>query len=151
MGKKTAGRYGKLSPSFSSLKSEVARSGNLFTDPSFPPNYGSLYVNPSAPEHPKNVVWKRPGELCADPRLFVKGSVLSDVSHKNLANAWFVTACTALASERTLWMKVATSLSFLLPVEGYTEFKGAEKACTNGTRQVGFKAPMSTWAPIFQE
>lgn len=104
MGRKTAGRCGKCSPSYQTLRSQALSKGQLFTDLSFPADDSSLFVDP--PAEASNVVWKRPGEITSDPRLYVEGALGSDVSHDKLANAWFVTACTALASEKSLWMKV---------------------------------------------
>ncbi|CAN8022093.1 unnamed protein product [Ixodes persulcatus] len=101
MGKKTAGR---CSASFQSLRSQAVAKGQLFTDPSFPADDSSLFLDP--PAEASGVVWKRPGEITSDPRLFVEGALGSDVSHDKPTNAWFVTACTALASERSLWAKV---------------------------------------------
>ncbi|KAG0412694.1 hypothetical protein HPB47_010178 [Ixodes persulcatus] len=73
MGKKTAGR---CSASFQSLRSQAVAKGQLFTDPSFPADDSSLFLDP--PAEASGVVWKRPGEITSDPRLFVEGALGSD-------------------------------------------------------------------------
>ncbi|XP_064456746.1 calpain-5-like isoform X2 [Ornithodoros turicata] len=106
MVKELVGRYGKLAPSYKSLRSKAISDGELFQDPTFPADNTSLFLKPQDPSHPQNIVWKRPKELTKDPRLYIDGAVACDVCHDNVANAWFVAACTALASEKTLWAKV---------------------------------------------
>nr|XP_028566652.1 calpain-2 catalytic subunit-like [Podarcis muralis] len=54
----------------------------------------------------QGVSWKRPGELCADPRLFVDGISPRDLHQGSLGNCWFVAAASCLASEPSIWKKV---------------------------------------------
>ncbi|XP_065580677.1 calpain-5-like isoform X2 [Artemia franciscana] len=88
------------------LKKHHERSGTLFTDPLFPANEASLFFTRRPPGR---IEWKRPGELCSNPNLFVEGISASDVHQGMLGNCWFVAACSVLAGVKELWHKVIPS------------------------------------------
>ncbi|XP_032432817.1 calpain-5-like [Xiphophorus hellerii] len=76
---------------------------NLFEDPEFPATNSSLYYK----KPPPGVVqWKRPGELCENPHLFVEGISSHDLNQGIVGNCWFVAACACLALKSNLWEKV---------------------------------------------
>ncbi|XP_073497235.1 calpain-6 [Phyllobates terribilis] len=85
------------------LKNECKNAGRLFEDPEFPAAVESLFYS-KAPPH--RIEWKRPGELCDDPHLFVDGISHQDLHQGKLGNCWFVAACSCLALRKTLWKKV---------------------------------------------
>uniref|UniRef100_A0A8C9TED8 Calpain 6 n=1 Tax=Scleropages formosus TaxID=113540 RepID=A0A8C9TED8_SCLFO len=85
------------------LKLECREEKKLFEDPEFPAADKSLFYQ-KAP--PGEVEWKRPKELCADPRLFVEGISAHDLNQGTLGNCWFVAACSCLALKPDLWTKV---------------------------------------------
>ncbi|XP_056396540.1 calpain-5-like isoform X2 [Hyla sarda] len=85
------------------LKNECRKTGKLFEDPEFPAADESLFYS-KAPPH--RIEWKRPGELCDDPHLFVNGISHHDLHQGKLGNCWFVAACSCLALRKTLWQKV---------------------------------------------
>ncbi|XP_065104662.1 calpain-5 isoform X2 [Paramisgurnus dabryanus] len=85
------------------LKRACLRRGTLFKDPSFPSSTESLFYK-RAP--PPGLTWKRPRELCKDPRLFVDGISTRDLHQGSLGNCWMVAATSCLASEPSLWKKV---------------------------------------------
>ncbi|XP_068163834.1 calpain 5-like isoform X2 [Antennarius striatus] len=85
------------------LRRGCLRRGALFKDPLFPPNPQSLFYKR---EPPQGLTWKRPGEICKDPRLFVDGISTRDLHQGSLGNCWMVAAISCLASEPTLWQKV---------------------------------------------
>ncbi|XP_056591775.1 calpain-5-like [Triplophysa dalaica] len=85
------------------LKKACLKRGALFQDPYFPPSAESLFYK-RAP--PPGVTWKRPKELCKDPRLFVDGISTRDLHQGSLGNCWMVAATSCLASEPSLWKKV---------------------------------------------
>ncbi|XP_051900506.1 calpain-5-like isoform X2 [Pristis pectinata] len=88
---------------FRVLRRECQRRGVLFEDPLFPASDDSVYyLRPP----PGTIEWKRPGELCTDPRLFVDGISSRDLNQGRLGNCWFVAACSCLATEPSLWKKV---------------------------------------------
>ncbi|XP_027886711.1 calpain-5-like [Xiphophorus couchianus] len=76
---------------------------NLFEDPEFPATNSSLYYK----KPPPGVVqWKRPGEICENPHLFVEGISSHDLNQGIVGNCWFVAACACLALKSNLWEKV---------------------------------------------
>ncbi|XP_018424038.1 PREDICTED: calpain-5-like [Nanorana parkeri] len=88
---------------FLELKKECVKGGRLFEDPEFPAADESLFYS-KAPPH--SIEWKRPGELCNDPYLFVDGISHHDLHQGQLGNCWFVAACSGLALHQALWTKV---------------------------------------------
>ncbi|XP_067828278.1 calpain-5-like isoform X2 [Heptranchias perlo] len=85
------------------MRSVCQRNKALFEDPLFPATNDSIYY---ARSPPGTIEWKRPSELCADPRLFVDGISSRDLNQGSLGNCWFVAACSCLATEASLWRKV---------------------------------------------
>ncbi|KAG9274306.1 calpain-5-like [Astyanax mexicanus] len=85
------------------LKRSCLRRGALFQDPYFPASAQSLFYK-RAP--PPGLKWKRPRELCKDPRLFVDGISTRDLHQGSLGNCWMVAATSCLATENSLWKKV---------------------------------------------
>uniref|UniRef100_A0A667ZUP6 Calpain-5-like n=1 Tax=Myripristis murdjan TaxID=586833 RepID=A0A667ZUP6_9TELE len=89
--------------SYHKLKRACLRRGVLFKDPVFPASTQSLFYKR---EPPPGLTWKRPKELCKDPRLFVDGISTRDLHQGSLGNCWMVAATSCLASEPSLWKKV---------------------------------------------
>ncbi|XP_041842615.1 calpain-5-like [Melanotaenia boesemani] len=89
--------------SFHKLRRACLRRGALFKDPLFPASNQSLFYK-RAP--PPDLTWKRPWEVCKDPRLFVDGISTRDLHQGSLGNCWMVAAISCLASEPSLWKKV---------------------------------------------
>ncbi|XP_033935510.1 calpain-5-like isoform X2 [Pseudochaenichthys georgianus] len=89
--------------SFSALRRQCRENGRLFEDPLFPTSDQSLFYQNNCIG---TVTWKRPKELCSDPRLFVDGISAHDLHQGQLGNCWFVAACSSLASREALWQKV---------------------------------------------
>ncbi|NP_001373571.1 calpain 5-like isoform X1 [Danio rerio] len=85
------------------LKRSCLRRGALFQDPLFPPSAESLFYRRTPPP---GLTWKRPSELCKDPRLFVDGISTRDLHQGSLGNCWMVAATSCLAAESSLWKKV---------------------------------------------
>nr|XP_022342765.1 calpain-5-like [Crassostrea virginica] len=92
---------------FSKLKSQCVSSGQLFEDPEFPPSSSSLFHSKSAPE---NIVWKRPGEINADPKFFVDGASTDDFHQGSLGNCWFVAAAACIAEKPKLLKKIVPEI-----------------------------------------
>ncbi|MBN3299307.1 CAN5 protein, partial [Amia calva] len=84
------------------LKQRCLHRGTLFQDPVFPPSAESLFYR-RAP--PPGLTWKRPRDLCKDPRLFVDGISSRDLHQGSLGNCWMVAATSCLATEPSLWKK----------------------------------------------
>ncbi|XP_055959523.1 calpain-5 [Patella vulgata] len=88
---------------YDALKKESKEKGTLFIDTEFPPDDRSLFYTPNKMQ---GVVWKRPKQICDNPKLFVEGASSGDVSQGRLGNCWFVAACSCLAQEKEIWNKV---------------------------------------------
>uniref|UniRef100_A0A915AZC1 Calpain catalytic domain-containing protein n=2 Tax=Parascaris univalens TaxID=6257 RepID=A0A915AZC1_PARUN len=86
------------------LRAECCRKRSLFVDIEFPPTNTSLFLDERNTH--KNIEWKRPGELVANPKLFVEGATPNDVTQGILGNCWFVSACSALTHNEALLNKV---------------------------------------------
>ncbi|XP_047426695.1 calpain-5-like [Mugil cephalus] len=89
--------------SFYKLRRACLRRGALFKDPEFPATEQSLFYKR---EPPPGLTWKRPREICKDPRMFVDGISTRDLHQGSLGNCWMVAAISCLASEPSLWKKV---------------------------------------------
>uniref|UniRef100_A0A3P9HCI7 Calpain-6 n=1 Tax=Oryzias latipes TaxID=8090 RepID=A0A3P9HCI7_ORYLA len=89
--------------SFRKLRRACLRRGVLFKDPLFPASDLSLFYKRASPP---GLTWKRPREICKDPRLFVDGISTRDLHQGSLGNCWMVAAISCLASEPSLWKKV---------------------------------------------
>nr|XP_025704209.1 calpain-5 isoform X1 [Callorhinus ursinus]XP_025704210.1 calpain-5 isoform X1 [Callorhinus ursinus]XP_025704211.1 calpain-5 isoform X1 [Callorhinus ursinus]XP_025704212.1 calpain-5 isoform X1 [Callorhinus ursinus]XP_025704213.1 calpain-5 isoform X1 [Callorhinus ursinus] len=88
---------------YSALKRACLRRKVLFEDPNFPATDDSLYYKGTPGP---TVRWKRPKDICEDPRLFVDGISSHDLHQGQVGNCWFVAACSSLASRESLWQKV---------------------------------------------
>ncbi|XP_072315325.1 calpain-5 [Eucyclogobius newberryi] len=89
--------------SFHGLRRSCQRRGAVFQDPLFPASAQSLFFKR---EPPPGLSWRRPREICKDPRLFVDGISTRDLHQGSLGNCWMVAAISCLASEPSLWKKV---------------------------------------------
>ncbi|NWU89840.1 CAN5 protein, partial [Upupa epops] len=85
------------------LKGQCVQHRRLFEDPEFPASDQSLFYR-TAPS--RKVEWKRPKDLCEDPRLFVNGISSHDLHQGKVGNCWFVAACSCLALRKNLWQQV---------------------------------------------
>uniref|UniRef100_A0A8C6L406 Calpain 6 n=1 Tax=Nothobranchius furzeri TaxID=105023 RepID=A0A8C6L406_NOTFU len=88
---------------YADLKQNCIRDKILFEDPEFPATNSSLYYSKPIPGR---VEWKRPGEICESPHLFVAGISSHDLNQGEVGNCWFVAACSCLALKPHLWQKV---------------------------------------------
>lgn len=88
---------------YSKLKREAQQKGNLFIDLEFPPDDRSLFFSQGKLA---DVVWKRPKQICENPKFFVEGTSSGDVKQGRLGNCWFVAASSCLAIHKDIWHKV---------------------------------------------
>uniref|UniRef100_T1IAN2 Calpain catalytic domain-containing protein n=1 Tax=Rhodnius prolixus TaxID=13249 RepID=T1IAN2_RHOPR len=63
------------------LKVQCLSTGSLFEDPLFPADNSTLFY--SKPNQP-SFTWKRPGEICNNPKFFVSGASRFDVQQGGL-------------------------------------------------------------------
>uniref|UniRef100_A0A673TQL5 Calpain 5 n=1 Tax=Suricata suricatta TaxID=37032 RepID=A0A673TQL5_SURSU len=87
---------------YSALKRACLRKKVLFEDPNFPATDDSLYYKGTSGP---TVRWRRPKDICEDPRLFVDGISSHDLHQGQVGNCWFVAACSSIASRESLWQK----------------------------------------------
>uniref|UniRef100_A0A3B3TZ69 Calpain 6 n=2 Tax=Poecilia latipinna TaxID=48699 RepID=A0A3B3TZ69_9TELE len=90
---------------YAELKKQHNQNGTLFEDPEFPATDSSIYYK-DLPDVIRFVEWKRPGEICENPRLFVEGVSSHDLNQGSMGNCWMVAACASLALRPKLWEKV---------------------------------------------
>lgn len=88
---------------YSELRKDCIKNKELFEDPEFPATNSSLFFRRSPPGR---VEWKRPGEICDSPHLFVEGISAHDLNQGIVGNCWFVAACSCLALKPNLWKRV---------------------------------------------
>ncbi|XP_048745136.2 calpain-5-like isoform X2 [Ostrea edulis] len=88
---------------YDKLKKEAKQKGNLFIDLEFPPDDRSLFYSQGKLA---DVVWKRPKQICENPKFFVEGTSAGDVKQGRLGNCWFVAASSCLAIHKDIWHKV---------------------------------------------
>lgn len=87
---------------FDKLKSKYLAAGQLFRDKRFPPISSSLFYSSPAP----NIEWKRPHELCDDPRMIVDGIDRFDINQGELGDCWLLAAMSSLAMDKKMLCKV---------------------------------------------
>jgi hypothetical protein len=91
-----------MSNNFEELRRKCLNSGRLFKDPDFQPS-PNILGNESG--H-KNIIWKRPMEICPDPKFEVEGFSRYDVQQGYLGDCWFLAALAALAENKKLFQRV---------------------------------------------
>ncbi|KAK3741281.1 hypothetical protein QZH41_012584, partial [Actinostola sp. cb2023] len=70
---------------YEQLRLECLREGKLHEDNDFPANDSSLY---SKDPLKVKIEWKRPGEMCRNPKFFSDGANRHDVAQGKLQNCW---------------------------------------------------------------
>ncbi|KAL1123741.1 hypothetical protein AAG570_001514 [Ranatra chinensis] len=88
---------------FEKLRSQCLANGTLFEDPEFPPIDSSIFYSRSPP---KPFEWKRPMEICDDPRLFVEGATRFDVQQGELGDCWLLAAVANMTLSNQLFRQV---------------------------------------------
>jgi hypothetical protein len=83
-----------LNQSYTEIKRKCLESNALFEDNKFPAKKSSLGKTPLQ----KNVVWKRPSEICDNPQFIVNSIEPNDIDQGSLGNCWFISAAAAVAS-----------------------------------------------------
>uniref|UniRef100_A0A1B6E2A2 Uncharacterized protein n=1 Tax=Clastoptera arizonana TaxID=38151 RepID=A0A1B6E2A2_9HEMI len=87
---------------YNELKKHHLEQKTLFIDPTFPA-VDSIIGTSSIPP---NILWKRPSDICSDPRLFVDIETSRTVRPGELSCNWIVSACAVLAGVRELCNRV---------------------------------------------
>ncbi|KAM9857046.1 calpain-2 catalytic subunit-like [Aulostomus maculatus] len=96
---------------FQSLRGECLKNRSLFCDPTFPASWDSLGYKELGPHSPKTigVEWKRPGELCSDPRFIADGATRTDICQGELGDCWLLAAIASLTLDPQILSRVVPS------------------------------------------
>ncbi|KAL6111120.1 capn9 [Pungitius sinensis] len=89
--------------SFEELRNECLQKGVLFEDQDFPAADSSLYYSESVPV---NIQWKRPKEICKDPKFIVGGADKTDICQGQLGDCWLLAAIASLTLKQEALARV---------------------------------------------
>ncbi|XP_058489751.1 calpain-12 isoform X1 [Solea solea] len=92
---------------FRTLLEECLKSGELFSDPTFPAEQKSIGLPEQDPKDPeKDMKWQRPKEI-SDNAVFVEGTTgTTDICQGQLGNCWLLAALSCLTMHPKLFAKV---------------------------------------------
>ncbi|CAD5120817.1 DgyrCDS9375 [Dimorphilus gyrociliatus] len=100
--KQSKKRSNESEQNFKVLKNDCHKNNELWRDASFPPTADSLYHSGSG----RHLEWKRPRELCRDPRFISEGVSRFDVKQGSLGDCWLLAALSSVANQRSLFDRV---------------------------------------------
>ncbi|XP_075947887.1 calpain-9 [Anarhichas minor] len=89
--------------SFDDLRHECLKEGVLFEDPDFPAEDSSLYFSQSVPV---NIEWKRPKEICDNPKFIVGNADRTDICQGQLGDCWLLAAIASLTLKKETLARV---------------------------------------------
>ncbi|XP_067336467.1 calpain-3 isoform X2 [Channa argus] len=107
------------SQDFTALRQECHQRKTLFEDDTFPATVESLGFKELGHKSNKvkNIVWKRPKEICENPQFIVGGASRTDICQGDLGDCWLLAAIACLTlNEKLLYRVVPQDQSFS---EGY--------------------------------
>ncbi|XP_047622551.1 calpain-3 isoform X3 [Phacochoerus africanus] len=88
---------------FEQLHKKCLEKKVLYLDPEFPPDETSLFYSQ---KFPIQFVWKRPPEICENPRFIVGGANRTDICQGDLGDCWFLAAIACLTLNKRLLFRV---------------------------------------------
>ncbi|XP_056638161.1 calpain-A-like isoform X2 [Diorhabda sublineata] len=88
---------------FYQLRDECLANGTLFEDPEFPATDTSLFFS-EIPD--RTYEWRRPHEICTDPKFFVEGFSRFDVQQGILGDCWLLAATANLTLHSRLFFQI---------------------------------------------
>nr|XP_046258341.1 calpain-2 catalytic subunit-like [Scatophagus argus] len=93
---------------YETLRKQCLESGRLFEDNCFPAERKSLGYNELGPYSSKTrgVVWKRPKELCSDPKFIDDGATRTDICQGALGDCWLLAAIASLTLDQRILARV---------------------------------------------
>ncbi|XP_007428667.1 calpain-3 isoform X1 [Python bivittatus] len=93
----------------------------LYEDPDFPANDSSLFYSQRLPV---KFEWKRPSEICENPRFILGGANRSDICQGELGDCWFLAAIACLTlNEKLLFRVIPEGQTFLKDYAGIFHFQ----------------------------
>ncbi|XP_034040545.1 calpain-1 catalytic subunit-like [Thalassophryne amazonica] len=93
---------------YKTLHQRCLETGCLFEDDRFPATRTSLGYNVLGPysSKSKDVVWKRPTELCSNPKFIDDGATRTDICQGGLGDCWLLAAIASLTLKEQLLTRV---------------------------------------------
>ncbi|KAM9365480.1 calpain-2 catalytic subunit-like [Pholidichthys leucotaenia] len=93
---------------YETLRQQCLESGRLFEDNRFPAERKSLGYNELGPYSPKtrDIVWKRPTELCSNPKFINDGATRTDICQGALGDCWLLAAISSLTLDQRILARV---------------------------------------------
>jgi len=105
---------------FDEIKAACLESGELWTDPEFPPDEGSLFFS----ERQYGIEWRRPHELVEEPSLMEGGGDRFDINQGELGDCWLLAAMANLTIDKRVRARVVPlDQSFSAEYAGVFHFK----------------------------
>ncbi|XP_033001794.1 calpain-3 isoform X1 [Lacerta agilis] len=93
----------------------------LYEDPDFPANDSSLFFSQKLPV---KFEWKRPLEICENPRFIIGGANRSDICQGELGDCWFLAAIACLTlHEKLLFRVIPREQTFIKDYAGIFHFQ----------------------------
>ncbi|CAB1413605.1 unnamed protein product [Pleuronectes platessa] len=89
--------------SFEQLRQECLQKGVLFEDPDFPAVGASLFYSQTVPV---NIEWKRPKEICDNPKFIVGDANRTDICQGQLGDCWLLAAIASLTLKKDTLARV---------------------------------------------
>ncbi|XP_048649104.1 calpain-3 isoform X9 [Marmota marmota marmota] len=106
---------------FEQLHKKCLEKKVLFLDPEFPPDETSLFYSQ---KFPIQFIWKRPPEICENPRFIIGGANRTDICQGDLGDCWFLAAIACLTlNERLLFRVIPHDQSFTENYAGIFHFQ----------------------------
>ncbi|XP_068961947.1 calpain-3 isoform X3 [Petaurus breviceps papuanus] len=107
--------------SFEQLHKKCLEKKALYVDPDFPPDETSLFYSQ---KFPIQFVWKRPPEICENPRFIIGGANRTDICQGDLGDCWFLAAIACLTlNERLLFRVIPHDQTFTENYAGIFHFQ----------------------------
>uniref|UniRef100_A0A8C9ZW15 calpain-2 n=1 Tax=Sander lucioperca TaxID=283035 RepID=A0A8C9ZW15_SANLU len=93
---------------YETLREQCLKSGRLFEDNCFPAEPTSLGYDELGPDSPKTkeVDWKRPKELCSNPKFIDDGATRMDICQGELGDCWLLAAIASLTLDQQILARV---------------------------------------------
>nr|CDS34356.1 calpain A [Hymenolepis microstoma] len=99
----TGGQISTKGMTYDEIRDRLRGTGRLFEDPDFPANSSSLFYSMAAPS---GIEWKRPSEICREPKFISGGRSRFDVRQGELGDCWLLAAVANLAMYEDLLNQV---------------------------------------------